>query len=552
MEIFATDPLVQVVGIAEVNPRADGVALARRLNIPITRDYRELLAMERVDLIIDVSGSAEVGRVLQDFHRMGVAVIGGASAKFMWQLIEARIRATAEIEKTLNKYQSLYRLYVKESGAAVTEERTRIACEIHDGLVQNLAGVNFKLDLCQELLRKDPRAAQTTLRETKAQLKMAIQEARQVIFNLRPVQYDKMDLIPALANYLRSYETQYHIKTEFSVSGDETTLLPKTKIFLFRIVQEALSNVQKHAKTMCRCGSSWAARRSARRSPTPASVSTWMRCRWIRRSGTISASAGSSSGRGWSAEPPVLHPKKARGRALRSSCRRRRRRPSRMERIKVLISDDHRVVREGLSAILKTKENIEVVGEAQDGQEAVEKARSLVPDVILMDVSMPRMGGVEATRIIKREFPHIGIIALTMYEEQQYIFDLVRAGATGYLLKDTDSSQIVAAIRAVYRGESLIHPSVASKILAEFSLLAQRKGKKPGWVEHDLTEREITVLRLVADGKTNKEIANNLDLSEKTVKNHVRNIFHKLQVYDRTQAAILAIRKGLIELEPRP
>ncbi len=223
-----------------------------------------------------------------------------------------------------------------------------------------------------------------------------------------------------------------------------------------------------------------------------------------------------------------------------------------MEKIKVLIADDHRVVREGLSAILKTKENIDVVGEAQDGQEAVEKARTLVPDVILMDVSMPRMGGVEATRIVKREFPHIGIIALTMYEEQQYIFDLVRAGATGYLLKDTDSAQIVAAIRAVYRGESLIHPSVASKILAEFSLLAQRKGKKPGWVEHDLTDREITVLRLVADGKTNKEIANSLDLSEKTVKNHVRNIFHKLQVYDRTQAAILAIRKGLIELEPKP
>lgn len=223
-----------------------------------------------------------------------------------------------------------------------------------------------------------------------------------------------------------------------------------------------------------------------------------------------------------------------------------------MERIKVLIVDDHRVVREGLSAILKNKENLEVLGEAQDGQEAVEKARSLLPDVILMDVSMPKMTGVEATRIIKREFPHIGIIALTMYEEQQYIFDLVRAGATGYLLKDSDSAQIVKAIQSVYRGESLIHPAVASKILAEFSLLAQKKGKKASWVEHDLTEREITVLRLVADGKTNKEIANTLDLSEKTVKNHVRNIFHKLQVYDRTQAAILAIRKGLIELEPRP
>jgi DNA-binding NarL/FixJ family response regulator len=118
-----------------------------------------------------------------------------------------------------------------------------------------------------------------------------------------------------------------------------------------------------------------------------------------------------------------------------------------MEKIKVLIADDHRVVREGLAAILKTKEDIQVVGEAQDGMEAVEKTRALLPDVVLMDVSMPRMSGVEATRQIKREFPHIGIVALTMYEEQQYIFDLVRAGATGYLLKDSESSQIVAAIR---------------------------------------------------------------------------------------------------------
>ena len=149
-----------------------------------------------------------------------------------------------------------------------------------------------------------------------------------------------------------------------------------------------------------------------------------------------------------------------------------------MERIKVLIVDDHRVVREGLSAILKTKDNVDVLGEAQDGQEAVEKARSLLPDVILMDVSMPKMTGVEATRIIKREFPHIGIIALTMYEEQQYIFDLVRGGATGYLLKDSDSDQIVKAIQSVYRGESLIHPAVASKILAEFSSAGAEKREK--------------------------------------------------------------------------
>jgi two-component system sensor histidine kinase DegS len=248
MEILATDPLVSIVGVAEINPRAQGLSLAKRLQIPVTRDYRLLLNLERLDLVIDVSGNPEVGDRLESFHRMGVTILGGASAKFMWQLIEARIRATAEIEKTLNKYQSLYRLYVKETGAAVTEERTRIACEIHDGLVQSLAGVNFKLELCQTLIRKDPKASLATLRESKAQLKLAIQEARHVIFNLRPLQYDKMDLIPALTSYLKSFETQYHMKTELSVSGYETNLFPRTKIFLFRIVQEALSNVQKHAK----------------------------------------------------------------------------------------------------------------------------------------------------------------------------------------------------------------------------------------------------------------------------------------------------------------
>lgn len=251
MEIFANDPLVDIVAVAEINDAAPGLPLAKRLKIPVTSDYRLLLNLERVDIIIDVSGSWEVWQALEDVHRMGVTILGGASAKFMWELIEARIRATSEIEKTLNKYQSLYRLYVNETGTAVTEERTRIACEIHDGLVQSLAGVNFKLELSQELIRKNPKASLATLRESKEQLKLAIQEARQVIFNLRPLQYDKMELIPGLTNYLKSYETQYRIKTDFTVSGDEQILFPRTKIFLFRIVQEALSNVVQHAKADC-------------------------------------------------------------------------------------------------------------------------------------------------------------------------------------------------------------------------------------------------------------------------------------------------------------
>ncbi|MGH7274994.1 MAG: response regulator [Nitrospiria bacterium] len=224
--------------------------------------------------------------------------------------------------------------------------------------------------------------------------------------------------------------------------------------------------------------------------------------------------------------------------------------PNTPKKIRVLIADDHQVVREGLSAILNAKEDIEVIAEAQDGVEAVEKAKEFKPDVILMDISMPRMNGVEATRRIKLEQPQIGIVVLTMYEEEEYIFELVKAGATGYMLKNSDSSQIIKAIRSTYQGESMLQPSVATKILSEFSHLSQRPAPKPTRTDQELTDREVQVIKLIADGKTNKEIANTLTISEKTVKNHVRNIFQKLEVDDRTQAAIFAIQRGLIQLGP--
>lgn len=220
-------------------------------------------------------------------------------------------------------------------------------------------------------------------------------------------------------------------------------------------------------------------------------------------------------------------------------------------KIRLLIVDDHQVVREGLSSILTTRGDIEVVGMARDGREAVEKARQLSPDVVLMDISMPGMNGVEATRQIKKENPQTGIVVLSMYAEEEYIFDLVRAGATGYLLKDADSSQIANAIRAISRGESMIHPVVVSKILSEFSQLSNNRKVKEdrrAQKQYDLSNREISVLQLVAEGKTNKEIARDLRISEKTVKNHTRSIFHKLNVSDRTEAAIQAVKEGLIDI----
>jgi len=248
LSILAPDPLVRIVGVAEINPKAPGLRFAKRYAIPVTRDFHELLSSEEVDLIIDVTGSWEVEEVLAEFDRVGVAVIGGTSAKFMWQLIEARVRANTETKRHLKKYQDLYKLYVKEAGSAITGERSRIACEIHDGLVQTLVGINFKLDLCRELIFSDPTRCFELLSDAKTQLKAAIEESRQVIFNLRPLYFESMELVPALKAYLKSYETQSHIRTEFTASGDESALPPKAKIFLFRIVQESLSNVQKHAQ----------------------------------------------------------------------------------------------------------------------------------------------------------------------------------------------------------------------------------------------------------------------------------------------------------------
>ncbi len=241
------DPLVTIVGVADLDSRAPGIVLARQLKIPTTTGYRRLLTLPRLDTIIDVSGSEEVAESLLALDRPEVAVVGGPGAKFMWQLIEERIRSKHELERTLHEYQSLYRLYMREARHAISEERTRIALDIHDGLVQTLAGLRYKLDMCREFLPVDPARCKRALHETQQVLKSAIEEARQVVFSLKPLHFDRLDLHTALKHYAKSYAKQYQIATVVGVHGSERTLSAKTKIFLFRIVQEALSNVQKHA-----------------------------------------------------------------------------------------------------------------------------------------------------------------------------------------------------------------------------------------------------------------------------------------------------------------
>jgi two-component system NarL family response regulator len=202
--------------------------------------------------------------------------------------------------------------------------------------------------------------------------------------------------------------------------------------------------------------------------------------------------------------------------------------------------------RRGLELVLAVEPDLEVVGEAADGIEAIDMAAELAPDVVLMDVRMPGVGGIEATRRIRTEQPMTKVVMLTVSEDEEDLFDAIRAGATGYLLKEVSIEEVADTVRAVARGQALVSPSMAAKLLTEFNLLSRRVAEQHGDAPR-LTDRELEVLRLVAKGMSNKEIAAELVIAENTVKNHVRNILEKLELRTRMEAAMYAVREKLID-----
>jgi NarL family two-component system response regulator LiaR len=213
------------------------------------------------------------------------------------------------------------------------------------------------------------------------------------------------------------------------------------------------------------------------------------------------------------------------------------------EKIRVLIADDHAVVRQGLRAFLEVQDDIDVVGEASDGGDAVKLSEALSPDVVVMDLVMPQMDGVEAIRRIRAAGSAAKVIVLTSFADDQKVFAAVRAGAAGYLLKDVSPRELADAIRTVNRGQALLNPTVAAKLMQEFAHESRPAASR------SLTDREMDVLRLIARGRSNKEIALDLGVAEKTVKTHVSSILGKLQLADRTQAALFAVRERLVEIE---
>jgi DNA-binding NarL/FixJ family response regulator len=220
------------------------------------------------------------------------------------------------------------------------------------------------------------------------------------------------------------------------------------------------------------------------------------------------------------------------------------------EPIRVLIADDHALFRRGLEMVLADEPDIDIVGQASDGAEAVETAAATLPDVVLMDIRMPKISGIEAARLMKEVAPSSKIVMLTISDQEEDLFEAIRAGASGYLLKDIPLDEVAAAVRSVYGGQSLINPSMAGKLLTEFAALA-RRDETAERVQHvqapKLTDREMEVLRLVARGLNNRDIAKELFISENTVKNHVRNILEKLQIHSRMEAVMIAVREKLIE-----
>lgn len=218
-----------------------------------------------------------------------------------------------------------------------------------------------------------------------------------------------------------------------------------------------------------------------------------------------------------------------------------------MEEIRILIADDHAVVREGTRQILEQEPDLRVVGEAGDGEEAVRLAASSRPDVVLMDVSMPKVDGIAATRQIKSLYPKIAVLVLSAYDDDQFVFSLLEAGSAGYLLKSVRGQELIDAIRAVHAGESVLHPAVARKVLNRF-VPAGGKALRQRPVEI-LSERELDVLRLASQGMSNQDIADKLVLSLRTVQAHFSHIFNKLDVSSRTEAVVRALKEGWVTLE---
>ncbi|MCC7371293.1 MAG: GAF domain-containing protein [Chloroflexi bacterium] len=432
------------------------------------------------------------------------------------------------------------RLVERARELAASDERNRLAREIHDSLAQSLIAVSMELDAVQQHAADDPSRVVGLIGHARDLAHRAVEEARHAIWRLRPAALERQSLTEALEAEARSLEQGGAVEqATFTVQGEQRPLSLEIEAALFRIGQEALSNVRKHAHARRVRVALTYGERSVRllieddgrgfdhRASMPTQDGGFGLSGIEQRAALIGADVEVDSSPGWGTRVRVLAPNAPTFEPTPA-----------LTPVRVLLADDHALVRQGVRRMLDSMPGLTLVAEAEDGQEAVARTLELAPDVVLMDVSLPGIDGLEAIRRIHADLPSVGAIVLSTTSPDDVVLEAVRAGARGYLLKDVSSDELRTAIQTVAGGASYFAPAVASKLAGGVH--------RGGSATERLTPRELAVLRRLATGAPNKEIAAALRISENTVESHLRSIYGKLDVRSRTEALRRATEWGIV------
>jgi DNA-binding NarL/FixJ family response regulator/two-component sensor histidine kinase len=441
---------------------------------------------------------------------------------------------------------------------AQEEERRRVARELHDETIQALSTLLVNLDHVEHQIAGhigDSRAAFERLR---AIVRRTLDETRALAQALRPTVLDDLGLVPALETLADECRQTHGLDLEMETDRTSAARLPaEVEIAIFRVAQEALKNVCRHAQATRACvrlSCNTAAARllveddgrgfdpgESGRAGQPAGLGLGgMHERATLLGGTLTVDSAPGAGTRVTLGVPIDYPGDEPD-IVRES--REQRYEAASSDVRVLLVDDHAIFREGLVRILDAWPGVRVVGEAADGREALEMVEQLQPDVVVMDIAMPHLNGLDATRQIGRRFPDTRVVILTTYESRQYLVQIVKVGAAACVLKRSAGTELVAAVRAAAQGESYVSPTIAGMMLDDYRLRIDHGG------DDMLTEREREVLQLVVEGRTNQEIADELIVSIKTIQTHRAHILRKLGAHDRADLVKHAISTGMIPSE---
>ena len=459
--------------------------------------------------------------------------------------ITSVIKEETEIERKIHEAADIdsydTRLALLRS---VETERQRIARELHDSTTQNLTAIVHKTELCSKIIESDPVKCKLELFSIGQTLRKIIEDTRGLIYDLRPMSFDDIGFDVTVERALDRFQRFHRIECGYYTEGTSYPINSVVQITLLRVIQEACNNAVKHAQaSYLEVKVSYLEKKivlvikddgkgfdvhavpDETRDDNSGFGLSMMKERVYLLTGTISI----ESAHGKACTIILSIPKNKAGLIKMA--------------IKIMIADDHSMIREGLKSLLELEGDIQVVAEAEDGVDCLEKLKTCTPDVLLLDINMPRKNGLEVLQTLKSSKSKVKVLVLTVHNEVEYLMKAVDIGVDGYILKDSESAELKKAIFSIVEGENYIQPSLIPALNSKMI----EKNRDEGKIE-SLTKRELEVLKLLAVGMYNKEVAEKLNISERTVKNHVSNIFKKIEVTDRTQAAVFAIRNNLIEL----